>query len=58
MRDGLSADGTLYARTVLPVNRPSVMYRKDLTAAGVTIADNDSWEKYPLWLPLRCTTRK
>ena len=34
-----------------------VMYRKDLTdAAGVTIADNDSWDNIKLLL-LRCTTQ-
>jgi sorbitol/mannitol transport system substrate-binding protein len=44
MRDGLSADGTLYAAPFYGESS-MVMYRKDLTdAAGVTIADNDSWE--------------
>ena len=34
-----------------------VMYRKDLTdAAGVTIADNDSWDNVKAAL-LRCTTQ-
>ena len=44
MRAGLSHEGTLYA---VPFYGESsmVMYRKDLTdAAGVTIADNDSWD--------------
>lgn len=44
MRNGLSADGTLYAAPFYGESS-MVMYRKDLTdAAGVTIADNDSWD--------------
>ncbi len=44
MRNGLSADGTLYAAPFYGESS-MVMYRKDLTdAAGVSIADNDSWE--------------
>ncbi|WP_380055491.1 ABC transporter substrate-binding protein [Falsihalocynthiibacter sp. SS001] len=44
IRDGLSADGTLYAAPFYGESS-MVMYRKDLTdAAGVSIADNDSWE--------------
>jgi len=44
MRAGLSHDGTLYAAPFYGESS-MVMYRKDLTdAAGVTIADNDSWE--------------
>ena len=44
MRDGLSHEGTLYAAPFYGESS-MVMYRKDLTdAAGVTIADNDSWE--------------
>ncbi|MEN8840793.1 MAG: sugar ABC transporter substrate-binding protein [Octadecabacter sp.] len=44
MANGLSADGTLYAAPFYGESS-MVMYRKDLTdAAGVTIADNDSWE--------------
>lgn len=44
IRNGLSADGTLYAAPFYGESS-MVMYRKDLTdAAGVTIADNDSWE--------------
>jgi len=44
MRDGLSSDGTLYAAPFYGESS-MVMYRKDLTdAAGVTIADNDSWD--------------
>ncbi|MEP2919291.1 sugar ABC transporter substrate-binding protein [Sulfitobacter sp.] len=43
MRNGLSADGTLYAAPFYGESS-MVMYRKDLAdAAGVTIADNDSW---------------
>ena len=44
MRAGLSHDGTLYAAPFYGESS-MVMYRKDLTdAAGVSIADNDSWE--------------
>ena len=44
MREGLSHEGTLYAAPFYGESS-MVMYRKDLTdAAGVTIADNDSWE--------------
>ncbi|MDO6590368.1 sugar ABC transporter substrate-binding protein [Loktanella sp. D2R18] len=44
MRNGLSADGTLYAAPFYGESS-MVMYRKDLTdAAGVSIADNDSWD--------------
>ena len=44
IRAGLSADGTLYAAPFYGESS-MVMYRKDLTdAAGVTIADNDSWD--------------
>ncbi|MFT5066816.1 MAG: sorbitol/mannitol transport system substrate-binding protein [Yoonia sp.] len=44
MRNGLSAEGVLYAAPFYGESS-MVMYRKDLTdAAGVTIADNDSWE--------------
>ena len=44
MRAGLSHDGTLYAAPFYGESS-MVMYRKDLAdAAGVTIADNDSWE--------------
>ena len=44
MRNGLSADGNLYAAPFYGESS-MVMYRKDLTdAAGVTIADNDSWD--------------
>lgn len=44
MRNGLSADGTLYAAPFYGESS-MVMYRKDLAdAAGVTIADNDSWD--------------
>ena len=44
MRAGLSHEGTLYAAPFYGESS-MVMYRKDLTdAAGVTIADNDSWE--------------
>ncbi|MCF2905508.1 sugar ABC transporter substrate-binding protein [Octadecabacter sp. CECT 8868] len=44
MANGLSADGTLYAAPFYGESS-MVMYRKDLTdAAGVTIADNDSWD--------------
>jgi sorbitol/mannitol transport system substrate-binding protein len=44
MRNGLSHEGTLYAAPFYGESS-MVMYRKDLTdAAGVTIADNDSWE--------------
>ena len=44
MRNGLSHDGTLYAAPFYGESS-MLMYRKDLTdAAGVTIADNDSWE--------------
>ena len=44
IRNGLSSDGTLYAAPFYGESS-MVMYRKDLTdAAGVTIADNDSWD--------------
>ncbi len=44
MRAGLSHDGTLYAAPFYGESS-MVMYRKDLMdAAGVTIADNDSWD--------------
>ena len=44
MREGLSHDGTLYAAPFYGESS-MVMYRKDLAdAAGVTIADNDSWD--------------
>jgi sorbitol/mannitol transport system substrate-binding protein len=44
MRNGLSYDGQLYAAPFYGESS-MVMYRKDLTdAAGVTIADNDSWD--------------
>jgi len=44
MRNGLSVDGTLYAAPFYGESS-MVMYRKDLTdAAGVEIADNDSWD--------------
>ena len=44
IRDGLSYEGTLYAAPFYGESS-MVMYRKDLAdAAGVTIADNDSWE--------------
>ena len=44
MRAGLSHDGTLYAAPFYGESS-MVMYRKDLAdAAGVTIADNDSWD--------------
>ena len=44
MREGLSADGQLYAAPFYGESS-MLMYRKDLTdAAGVTIADNDSWD--------------
>lgn len=44
IRNGLSADGTLYAAPFYGESS-MVMYRKDLTdAAGVAIADNDSWD--------------
>ncbi|MBB5720574.1 sorbitol/mannitol transport system substrate-binding protein [Loktanella ponticola] len=44
MRNGLSVDGTLYAAPFYGESS-MVMYRKDLAdAAGVTIADNDSWD--------------
>ena len=44
MREGLSHDGTLYAAPFYGESS-MVMYRKDLAdAAGVSIADNDSWE--------------
>ena len=43
IRNGLSANGTLYAAPFYGESS-MVMYRKDLTdAAGVTIADNDNW---------------
>jgi sorbitol/mannitol transport system substrate-binding protein len=44
MRDGLS-DGTLYAAPFYGESS-MVMYRKDLTDAGVTIADNDLLGKH------------
>ena len=44
MRAGLSHEGTLYAAPFYGESS-MVMYRKDLAdAAGVTIADNDSWD--------------
>lgn len=44
MRNGLSHEGTLYAAPFYGESS-MVMYRKDLTdAAGVTIADNDTWD--------------
>ncbi len=44
MRNGLSHEGTLYAAPFYGESS-MVMYRKDLAdAAGVTVADNDSWE--------------
>ncbi|WP_246534568.1 ABC transporter substrate-binding protein [Aliiroseovarius lamellibrachiae] len=44
IRNGLSNEGTLYAAPFYGESS-MVMYRKDLTdAAGVTIADNDSWD--------------
>ncbi len=44
MRNGLSHEGTLYAAPFYGESS-MVMYRKDLMdAAGVTIADNDSWD--------------
>lgn len=44
IRNGLSADGKLYAAPFYGESS-MVMYRKDLTdAAGVTIKDNDSWD--------------
>jgi len=44
MRNGLSHEGTLYAAPFYGESS-MVMYRKDLTdAAGVTVADNDSWD--------------
>ena len=44
MRNGLSHEGTLYAAPFYGESS-MVMYRKDLTdAAGVTIADKDSWD--------------
>lgn len=44
MRAGLSYEGQLYAAPFYGESS-MVMYRKDLTdAAGVSIADNDSWE--------------
>ncbi len=44
MRNGLSHEGTLYAAPFYGESS-MVMYRKDLTdAAGVAIADNDSWD--------------
>lgn len=44
IRAGLSHDGQLYAAPFYGESS-MVMYRKDLTdAAGVSIADNDSWE--------------
>ena len=44
MREGLSYDGQLYAAPFYGESS-MVMYRKDLAdAAGVTIADNDTWE--------------
>ena len=44
MREGLSHDGQLYAAPFYGESS-MVMYRKDLAdAAGVSIADNDSWE--------------
>lgn len=44
MRNGLSHEGQLYAAPFYGESS-MVMYRKDLTdAAGVSIADNDSWD--------------
>ncbi len=44
IRNGLSYEGQLYAAPFYGESS-MVMYRKDLTdAAGVTIADNDSWD--------------
>ncbi len=44
IRNGLSHEGTLYAAPFYGESS-MVMYRRDLTdAAGVTIADNDSWD--------------
>jgi len=44
MRNGLSHEGTLYAAPFYGESS-MVMYRKDLMdAAGVSIADNDSWD--------------
>lgn len=44
MRNGLSADGVLYAAPFYGESS-MVMYRKDLAdAAGVSIVDNDSWD--------------
>ncbi|MEL6503545.1 MAG: sugar ABC transporter substrate-binding protein [Pseudomonadota bacterium] len=44
IRNGLSYNGTLYAAPFYGESS-MVMYRKDLAdAAGVTIADNDSWD--------------
>ena len=44
MRNGLSAEGVLYAAPFYGESS-MVMYRKDMAdAAGVTIADNDSWD--------------
>jgi sorbitol/mannitol transport system substrate-binding protein len=44
MRNGLSADGNLYAAPFYGESS-MVMYRKDLMdAAGVSVTDNDSWE--------------
>ena len=44
MRNGLSHEGTLYAAPFYGESS-MVMYRKDLAdAAGVSIADNDSWD--------------
>ena len=44
IRNGLSADGKLYAAPFYGESS-MVMYRKDLTdAAGVSIGDNDSWD--------------
>ena len=44
MRDGLSYEGKLYAAPFYGESS-MVMYRKDLAEkAGVTIADNDSWD--------------
>jgi len=44
IRNGLSHEGTLYAAPFYGESS-MVMYRKDLTdAAGVSVADNDSWD--------------
>jgi len=44
IRAGLSHEGTMYAAPFYGESS-MVMYRKDLAdAAGVTIADNDSWD--------------